>query len=50
MTAPCLAHLEVQNQLKDLYKNQTERNQMFRFIADAAGLEKVPVCDQSQAS
>ena len=45
-----LAHFQAQNQLKDLYKSQTERDQMLRFTADAAGLEKTLVCDQNQAS
>lgn len=45
-----LAHCQAQNQLKDLYKSQTERDQMLRFTANAAGLEKALVCDQNQAS
>lgn len=44
-----LAEFQAQNQLKNPYKIQTERDQMLRFTADAARLEKTLVCDQNQA-
>lgn len=45
-----LSHRQVHNQLTELYKNQIEKDQMLRLIADAARLEKMPAYDQNQAS